>query len=422
MSLAWVCEECPTPFGAIRTYNWAVPDEDPSNNYDPEAIGFNEDEEEIALEPAQDQLGSVLWNSNSVALDHFAQLVIYQEAKDSGDQSIITTAFGGETADEGEEKSFQKSKRQRTEGGEDETTSSDAAGSARYLAVSKEVLAKKNILELGSGVGVLGIALSLYGGAKVAITDIKELVPLMEKNIRESAKKVIPLTMNAPQKNANADNNQLKNLGKGGNSNLKQNNKTSSSKGGSSAAVAAYATTIEGRGAKDHPSERGGTCRAFAFRWGEPYPQTLASYLGPRVHFIAMCDALYGNPTEWPKLIQNLKEIVAVAKKSIEDDERDSDEESPKASSKNKETNGTEGENEGAITSLKVDGSGHKLRKSFKLPVIVNYCEQRVDEVEGPFLKLLREVVPEWKVCGPTVLPTKSGMGMEVRVTTIYTR
>eukprot|EP00759_Apiculatamorpha_spiralis_P028812 PhF_6_TR31315/c0_g1_i1/m.45863 len=103
MSLAWVCEECATPFGPIRTYNWAVPDAVPSANDDPDAIGFNEDEDEIALEPAQDQLGSVLWNSNTVALDHLAQLVIYQEAKDSGKNSIVEAAFApsasGETED-----------------------------------------------------------------------------------------------------------------------------------------------------------------------------------------------------------------------------------------------------------------------------------------------------------------------------------
>lgn len=231
--LRWLKEEVKSPFGDVKVWNWAV---DETAESDGDAVDPTPD-----LDDAEDQLGAVLWNSNSVVLDYLYEHV-----------------FSGTLA------------------------------------------ANVNILELGSGVGALGIALAA-GGARVAITDIKELVPLMMRNIKLNAK------------------------------------------------------------------TRKGECLASCWKWGDPMPQSLKTYFEPQgVQYVLMCDALYGNPKDWPALIRTLNEIS---------------------------------EHSNTLT-------------------VLNFCEQRVDSVENGFLALLA-ADNSWKASLPTTLDAKSGLDMSVRVTTI---
>ncbi|ETI32602.1 hypothetical protein, variant 1 [Phytophthora nicotianae P1569] len=53
----------------------------------------------------------------------------------------------------------------------------------RYLAARREVLNEKQVVELGSGLGLVGIFCSLLG-ARVTLTDMEEVIPLLDYNIR----------------------------------------------------------------------------------------------------------------------------------------------------------------------------------------------------------------------------------------------
>ncbi|KAG7386819.1 hypothetical protein PHYPSEUDO_015216 [Phytophthora pseudosyringae] len=53
----------------------------------------------------------------------------------------------------------------------------------RYLAARRELLVGKQVVELGSGLGLVGIFCSLLG-ARVTLTDMEEVIPLLEYNIR----------------------------------------------------------------------------------------------------------------------------------------------------------------------------------------------------------------------------------------------
>ncbi|KAG6953228.1 hypothetical protein JG688_00012930 [Phytophthora aleatoria] len=53
----------------------------------------------------------------------------------------------------------------------------------RYLAARREVLVGKQVVELGSGLGLVGIFCSLLG-ARVTLTDMEEVIPLLDYNIR----------------------------------------------------------------------------------------------------------------------------------------------------------------------------------------------------------------------------------------------
>ncbi|POM70174.1 Hypothetical protein PHPALM_13431, partial [Phytophthora palmivora] len=53
----------------------------------------------------------------------------------------------------------------------------------RYLAARREVLVGKRVVELGSGLGLVGIFCAMLG-ARVTLTDMKEVIPLLEYNIR----------------------------------------------------------------------------------------------------------------------------------------------------------------------------------------------------------------------------------------------
>lgn len=52
----------------------------------------------------------------------------------------------------------------------------------RYLALNQELIEKKTVVELGSGLGLVGIFCAMLG-ANVTLTDIDEVVPLLEYNI-----------------------------------------------------------------------------------------------------------------------------------------------------------------------------------------------------------------------------------------------
>ncbi|KAG6599559.1 putative N2,N2-dimethylguanosine tRNA methyltransferase [Phytophthora cinnamomi] len=53
----------------------------------------------------------------------------------------------------------------------------------RYLAARRELLVGKQVVELGSGLGLVGIFCAMLG-AKVTLTDMQEVIPLLEYNIR----------------------------------------------------------------------------------------------------------------------------------------------------------------------------------------------------------------------------------------------
>ncbi|KAL4172565.1 hypothetical protein KRP22_007729 [Phytophthora ramorum] len=53
----------------------------------------------------------------------------------------------------------------------------------RYLAAQQELLVGKQVVELGSGLGLVGIFCAMLG-ARVTLTDMQEVIPLLEYNIR----------------------------------------------------------------------------------------------------------------------------------------------------------------------------------------------------------------------------------------------
>ncbi|KAG3118773.1 hypothetical protein PI124_g5928 [Phytophthora idaei] len=53
----------------------------------------------------------------------------------------------------------------------------------RYLAARREVLVGKQVVDLGSGLGLVGIFCSLLG-ARITLTDMEEVIPLLDYNIR----------------------------------------------------------------------------------------------------------------------------------------------------------------------------------------------------------------------------------------------
>ncbi|KAH8620446.1 putative Lysine methyltransferase [Trypanosoma vivax] len=298
--LQWVAKEVNSPYGSITTVHWAVGDSEeevssskmngtstsscPSNKTGSHgAVGRDRLAGlEQLLENAEDQLGAVLWNSNTVALGYLHSHVLNKSATDY------------------------------------------------------------RIVELGAGVGCLGIGLAM-AGARVVVTDLKELVPLMIKNIELNKEKIH--------------------------------------------------TRSNGRG----------VCSALTWRWGpQPGPkckdkrksasngnkrdrrnllenenglplvgQMVSSFMTPspafsevqqlldRVDLVVMCDALYGNKKDWRQLLYTLSEILA-ANPSCE---------------------------------------------------VVNFCEQRIDNVEDEFLKLLEE--ENTKTCSFAPHPGTQGETLE---------
>lgn len=237
--LRWLPEIVETPFGVdVDVLTWAVDVDDSHADDDPLA----------ELDGAEDHLGSVMWNSNSVVLEHLSSSML---SKSTGAKGV-------------------------------------------------------GVIELGAGVGVLGIALAA-GGARVLLTDLKELVPLMAHNIQRNRKQYL---------------------------------------------------------------QNGGSVVAATWKWGEAIPPAALKLFGrgsgETVDFVLLCDALYGNPKDWPQLIQTLNAIT--------------------------------------------DAFGDDVR-------VVNYCEQRVDNVEDKFMELIQRD-SKW-TASPTseISLASSALGMKVRVT-----
>lgn len=153
--MEWVEKEVETPYGAVRAFHRAVVNEadepqkdDPDD--DDEAIQNRLELEEV-LERSADLLGSVLWNSITAALYylHTHRLLIPQCIAE-------------------------KNKKKNDKKGTSLSSSSTSP------------LSSLRVIELGAGVGSLGIALAM-AGATTIISDIPELLPLMEKNIECNA-------------------------------------------------------------------------------------------------------------------------------------------------------------------------------------------------------------------------------------------
>ncbi|RNF21352.1 uncharacterized protein Tco025E_03432 [Trypanosoma conorhini] len=244
--LRWVVKEVESPYGGVATVHWAVGE---GGEGDSAATADACDASlQQQLEPAEDQLGAVLWNSNTVALRYLHEHVLRRER-----------------------------------------------------------LAGCRVVELGAGVGCLGIALAM-AGARVVVTDLKELVPLMQKNIELNAARI----------------------------------RARSNGQGSCAALALrWGPPPRPKKSKRQRSEVAppGLRAKAASPYAAPSPSFLALQQAlDRVDLVVLCDALYGNPRDWPQLLYTLSEILA-ANPNCE---------------------------------------------------VVNFCEQRVDDVEGDFLRLLQ--------------------------------
>ncbi|GET87632.1 hypothetical protein, conserved [Leishmania tarentolae] len=304
--LAWLIKEVETPYGDVATLHWAVPERDD----DAEADALNSTALQVELESAEDQLGAVLWNSNSAALRHLHTHVFKRDP-----------------------------------------SSAPLAGQAP----PETPLAGKNIVELGAGVGCLGIALAM-AGARVCITDLKELLPLMEHNVRRNEKRVQsrscgvghcvafqwrwgPTVSTMVHKQVQREMAAVK---------IADQAQQHSPRGQATSSTAfdlahlVYRVVSSMVSSLLAPSASLAKCEE-ALRAVEAVSSsttTVATGTPPKtpLHYVILCDALYGNPRDWPALLYTLTELMA--------------------------TNPDECE-------------------------VVNFCEQRVNDVEGAFLKLL---------------------------------
>jgi SAM-dependent methyltransferase len=275
--LQWVEVSIPTPFGEVNTLGWGVPD-NVDDGTDPALRSV--------LEPAEDQLGAVCWNSNSAVLSFLYDDVFKRD-------------------------------------------------SSR--------LQRSVVVELGCGVGGLGIALAI-GGARVAITDIKELLPLMRENIRRNRAKI--------------------------------------------------------------PSA--GDVLACAYKWGEPLGDGMVSFLRDSRQrtkdvqfYVVLCDALYGNPKDWPTLLATMNDLASEAERL----------QRPSAAC---------GE---ATDDIDDDNSFFFEEQPWQRSTVVvwNFCEQRVAGVEDQFLDLLERSDGRWRFVTRT-LERISELSMPVRATKLVRR
>ncbi|CCW70785.1 unnamed protein product [Phytomonas sp. Hart1] len=291
--LTWVEEEVASPYGPVRTRYWAVPaSPDAGGSPEPEREGPEpnpppEDPEADAgegLEEAEDELGAVLWNSNGAALGWLR---------------------------------------------------------GRFFAPPRGPNGRR-IVELGAGVGVIGIALAM-GGATVAITDLKALLPLLRFNIARNRPRVRERSRGAGHCEAlewRWGPTEPINIRK----RLKKRPTTTPDEAGNDAGL--IAAVVEALRAIRQPSLAMRRCQGvFAAPHADARTPKRAREAAPPgqappVDLGILCDALYGNPKDWPGLLYTLSEIL--------------------------ETNPADGR-------------------------VVNFCEQRVKDVEGPFLKLLED-------------------------------
>lgn len=309
--LRWVEKEVDSPYGSVATLHWAVADADAGgtdhHDYDENDEGTVNEQTAlyVELDSAEDQLGAVLWNSNTAALNYLQSHVFAH----------------------------------RHERGEEEVTKKPKSESA-YSEGGAAPLRGVTVVELGAGVGCLGIALAM-AGARVVVTDLKELVPLLEHNVVLNRNRVQKRSSGVGSCDALAwkwgpsvSLNAKKQLRKASTATT-----PSGASGGKAAPSPAEArtpkTSVAASAAQeqviasmlralDAPSEAWATCRRL---------------LGTSaVDYVIMCDALYGNPKDWPSLLYTLSEMLVA--------------------------------------------NPHRCE-------VINFCEQRVNNVEGAFFKLL---------------------------------
>jgi hypothetical protein len=113
-----------------------------------------------------------------------------------------------------------------------------------------------------------------------------------------------------------------------------------------------------------------GSVVAATWKWGDAIPPAAVKLFGPSasVQYVLLCDALYGNPKDWPQLIQTLNTIV--------------------------------------------DAFGPQLQ-------VINFCEQRVECVEDAFMRLIQKCDTRWSASRASDIAETSALGMKVRVTTL---
>eukprot|EP00796_Vickermania_ingenoplastis_P006800 gene6800-4880_t len=345
MSLKWVQRPVDTPYGTIPTLHRAVVHDAPGveeedieasvlhdaarKGSDRESIEADEEAEEleIELERSADLLGSVLWNSNSTALYYLHEHIFHLPLAPVSPP-----------------------------GGRESSSPSSSSCVWRYTGDAAP-LRRVRVVELGAGVGVLGIALAM-AGASVVISDIPELLPLMEKNL-ERNRTAIRRASNGVGKCAAVG----WKWGPSVSMNLKKILQRSGSSPNNSGGVALvnrilqsairtpsepWAETQRLLLIPQHNETTGSKKKNSRMEKGEAMAGDVA------VDYIVMCDALYGNPKDWPALLFTLSEML--------------------------------------LHSLQTSSS------SSAPAVILNFCEQRVQKVEGAFLELLEaeNVKPMW--------------------------
>ena len=201
------------PHRPIRTLHWAVyvPEGDDDDT-------THEDQNYSDLDQAEDQLGAVLWNSNETVFSHLPAML--NDTKKKSSSSSVVSLDG------------------------------------------------LHVIELGAGAGCLGIACAFSGASRVVISDIKELVPLMIRNIALNQGSFRSYIREKTDDPTNATS--LKDI-----------------------------------------------CSATTWRWGaKEVPADIVKHMERRVDLVLLCDALYGNKKDWPLLILTLNQIVDMSSAS----------------------------------------------------------------------------------------------------------
>lgn len=387
-SMQWVEKEVETPYGAVRTLHRAVvneADEKGKDEYDDDDETQKQMELEEELERSADLLGSVLWNSITAALYylHTHRILV---------PPSITT--------ENERKKNNKN-------------------GASFLPSSTSPLQSLRVIELGAGVGSFGIALAM-AGATTIISDIPELVPLMEKNIQcnadrlatKAAGKCVALgwkwgpSMSINVKKWWSQQRQPPQRSTAYPSSSSSFVQQQQQCGVESSLLSTSQKTLETdrhcskkRKREEEISMTASSCghscasaehssssssptepHPLAHLWTSLFTHHSSAWLSalgllsssssssspslsspPSVDFVILCDALYGNPKDWPALLFTLSEILGHNLPPTPSTTSPSRKEGP-----------------------------HDVRNTSPT-TIFNFCEQRVDNVEKAFLELLEK-------------------------------